>query len=199
MTKPVVIIGAGPAGLSCARTLVDGGREVVLIDDNHQPGGQYFRQLPPSYQVAGKAPLLRDKDRYDQLARVLDHPSVRHLPLTTAWGAPDNLTVSYGGPGGSGRVDAAAVVIASGAQDNPFPFPGWTIPGVISAGGCLNLVKGHALVPAGKVLIAGNGPLVLVAAATLIRAGQTSSASSKLAQAGIWFRLPSKVCGRRLR
>lgn len=168
---PVIVIGAGPAGLACAQELVAGNRRVVLIDDNIQPGGQYFRQLPPGYSTAPRARLMRDKARYDDLARVLDSPLLTHLPRTTAWSFPQPGTVAHAGPLGSGRIAGSAVVIATGAQERSMPFPGWTLPGVISAGGCLNLAKAHGLVPEGRVVVAGNGPLVLVAAATMAAAG----------------------------
>ncbi len=171
MSGPVAIIGAGPAGLSCAMELASAGREIVLIDDNPMAGGQYFRQLPASYRVAPGARLLRDKQRFDALAKVLAMPQVRYLPATLVWGAPGEKIVAYAGPAGSGRVEASAIVIATGAQERSMPFPGWTLPGVISAGGCLNLAKAHGLVPEGRVVVAGNGPLVLVAAATMIAAG----------------------------
>lgn len=171
MSKPIVVIGAGPAGLSCASRLVAHGLAVVVIDDNLQPGGQYFRQLPPAYSAAPTANLLRETGRGGQLAKVLQDPRVRYLPATTAWAAPRSLTIAYAGRGGAGRIEAQALVIATGARDLAFPFPGWTLPGVVSAGGCLNLAKGAGLVPVGKVIVAGNGPLVLVAAATLAAAG----------------------------
>jgi NADPH-dependent 2,4-dienoyl-CoA reductase/sulfur reductase-like enzyme len=147
------------------------GETVVIIDDNLQAGGQYFRQLPRTYKAAPDAHLLRETGRAGQLADVLKDSRVRHLPATTAWAAPYPLTIAYAGAGETGRIEARAVIIATGAHDKPFPFPGWTLPGVISAGGCLNLAKGNGLVPGGKVVVAGNGPLVLVAAATLAAAG----------------------------
>ncbi|SAL73478.1 (2Fe-2S)-binding protein [Caballeronia arvi] len=171
MSDPVVIIGAGPAGLACAGQLVQGGRKVVILDDNMQAGGQYFRQLPPGYQVKPDAPLLRDKARFDELARVLAHPDVSYRRSATVWGSLATLSVAYAGASGSGRVTGSALVIAQGAQDQPFPFTGWTLPNVISAGGALNMVKAHGLVPGGRVMVVGNGPLVLVAAATLATAG----------------------------
>jgi NADPH-dependent 2,4-dienoyl-CoA reductase/sulfur reductase-like enzyme len=191
MSDPVVIIGAGPAGLACAAELASAGRETVLIDDNPAVGGQYFRQLPPSYRTASGARLLRDKARFDRLAAKLQVPAVRHLGSTVAWGAPDSRTVAYSGIHGSGRLGASAVVLAGGAQERSFPFTGWTLPGVISAGGCLNLAKAHGLVPSGRVIIAGNGPLVLVAAATMIAAGANVTAvieaqpDRKLASVGL--------------
>lgn len=192
MTEPVAIIGAGPAGLACATELAQGGRSVVLIDDNRMAGGQYFRQLPASYRVAPDAKLLRDKARFDRLAQVLSHPKVRYLPQTTVWAAPNTRTIAYAGPEGSGRIKASAIVIASGAQERSLPFTGWTLPGVISAGGCLNLAKAHGLVPTGRIVVAGNGPLVLVAAATLIAAGADVVAvveaqrNRRLASAALW-------------
>jgi NADPH-dependent 2,4-dienoyl-CoA reductase/sulfur reductase-like enzyme len=171
MSAPVVIIGAGPAGLACAGELAAAGREIVLIDDNAAPGGQYFRQLPPGYACAPDARLLRDKARHDELAKVLAMPNVRLLRSTTVWGAPARMTVAYAGRSGSGRIEASIIVIAAGAQERSMPFPGWTLPGVISAGGCLNLAKAHGMVPSGRIVVAGNGPLVLVAAATLLTAG----------------------------
>ena len=171
MSDPVVIIGAGPAGLSCASELAAAGRSVCLIDDNASAGGQYFRQLPPTYIANPDAKLLRDKARFDELAQVLVSPNVKYMPSTVVWGMPDRHTIAYAGPANSGRVSASAIVIATGAQEKSMPFTGWTLPGIISAGGCLNLAKGHGLVPSGKVVVAGNGPLVLVAAATLLAAG----------------------------
>jgi NADPH-dependent 2,4-dienoyl-CoA reductase/sulfur reductase-like enzyme len=173
VTKPVVLIGAGPAGLACAARLSAAGRPVWVIDDNPQAGGQYFRQLPPGYAMASGARLQRETERARLLLEAVRSPSVRYLPGTIAWAAPSSLTIAYAGPGGSGRVEAAALVLATGAQDRPMPFPGWTLPGVITAGGCLNLAKGHGLVPSGRVVVAGNGPLLLVAAATLALAGCT--------------------------
>jgi NADPH-dependent 2,4-dienoyl-CoA reductase/sulfur reductase-like enzyme len=171
MNKPVVIIGAGPAGLSCADALTRQNIAVVLIDDNLRAGGQYFRQLPSCYTVEPDAKLLRETKRAPALFAVLSHPLVTYLPSTTVWSSPAPLTVAYTGPNGSGRVAARAVVIATGAQDAALAFSGWTLPGVISAGGCLNLAKGHGMIPGGRVIVAGNGPLVLVAAATLVAAG----------------------------
>jgi NADPH-dependent 2,4-dienoyl-CoA reductase/sulfur reductase-like enzyme len=171
--------------------LAAAGRRVILIEDNHQAGGQYFRQLPPTYRVASDARLLRETGRYKDLSQVLAHPLVSFWPSTVAWGAPGPLTLAYAGSKASGRVQAQAIVIATGAQDKPFPFTGWTLPGVMSAGGCLNLAKAHGLVPAGRVVVAGNGPLVLVAGATLAAAGAQVShvieaqPSGKLAAAAL--------------
>ena len=171
MTKPVVIIGAGPSGLECARTLSHTNVPVVLLDDNPRAGGQYFRQLPTQFEARGDSRLLREVKRVGALMATLGRPNVRYLPETTAWMVPAPNTVAYAGPHGSGRIEASHIVLATGAHDKPVPFPGWTTPGVVSAGGALNLAKGQGLAPAGRVIVVGNGPLLLVVAATLVTAG----------------------------
>ncbi|RJE87269.1 FAD-dependent oxidoreductase [Paracoccus onubensis] len=170
MTAPVVIIGAGPAGLACASVLAQAGRDIVIIDENQQAGGQYYRQLPRTFSADFRN-LPHDRQGFAALAQVMDHPNVRFLRANTLWAAVSPHRIAFAGKDGSGRLDASAVVLATGAQDMPMPFPGWTFPGVISSGGCLNLIKGQGLIPEGRVVVAGNGPLVLVTAATLIRAG----------------------------
>jgi NADPH-dependent 2,4-dienoyl-CoA reductase/sulfur reductase-like enzyme len=171
MSSPVVIIGAGPAGLECARTLSCADVPVVLIDDNAKPGGQYFRQLPAGFAAGRHSRLLRDAARGRALAQSVVHPRIRFMPDTTAWMSPRPGVVAYAGEQGSGRIEASLVVLATGAHDKPIPFPGWTMPGVVSAGGVLNLAKGQAQALGGRVVVAGNGPLLLVVAATLIAAG----------------------------
>lgn len=167
----VLIIGAGPAGLSAAATLVGTGMAVTIIEDNDQAGGQYFRQLPAAFQVRADARLTRDQQRALAALAVLEHPLVTFMPGTTVWAMSTDRVFSFAGGGSGGRLRARAVILATGAQDRPNPFPGWTLPGVISAGGCLNLIKGQGMVPGRRVAVVGNGPLLLVAAYSLLRAG----------------------------
>jgi NADPH-dependent 2,4-dienoyl-CoA reductase/sulfur reductase-like enzyme len=69
------------------------------------------------------------------------------------------------------EVTARAVVVATGAHDRQLPFPGWDLPGVMSAGAAQALVKGSGVVPGRRVVVAGTGPFLLAVAATLLRAG----------------------------
>jgi len=121
---PIVIIGAGPAGLSCALELATHGHDVVLVDDNACAGGQYLRQLPPGYRVSPGAKLQRDQACFDALARVLAMPNVRYLPATLVWGLAGEHTLCYASPTASGRITAENIVIATGAQEKSLPLPG---------------------------------------------------------------------------
>ena len=195
----VLLIGAGPAGLAAAATLVQAGIAVTIVDDNDQAGGQYFRQLPAAFRVMPDARLARDQHRALAALAVLDHPLVTFMPGTTIWSMPAQRVFSFSREGSSGRLRARAVILATGAHDRPTPFPGWTLPGVVSAGGCLNLVKGQGMVPGRRVAIVGNGPLLLVAAYSLLRAGVEVVAVAEAATAaGLLRQTPRLLLSPRL-
>ena len=167
----VTIIGAGAAGLSAAGEAVKLGARVALVDDNQHPGGQYFRQPSPQNYTVGSLASDRDRRRFETLVKHLDSPLVDYRPGATVWDIHDPLTVGVADGRRSERIQSSAIVIAAGSRDHVYPFPGWTLPGVITAGGSQNLIKGMGVIPAGPVVVAGNGPLLLVAAASLVSAG----------------------------
>lgn len=187
MSDPVAIIGAGPAGLSCARRLAAHGLPVLLIDDNAQAGGQYFRQLPPAFRVAPGAKLARDQARAEALLATLAQPLVTWWPDTTVWAQPEPLTLAYAGRAGAGRIRVRAIVVAAGAHDRPLPFHGWDLPGVMTAGGCLNLIKGQGMIPGGRIGLVGNGPLLLVVAYSLLKAGAEIAVIAEAAPRAAWL------------
>jgi hypothetical protein len=63
------------------------------------------------------------------------------------------------------------VIVATGSMERPFPIPGWTLPGVMTAGAAQTALKAQGLVPAGRTIMAGCGPLLWLLAAQLLRAG----------------------------
>jgi thioredoxin reductase len=75
--------------------------------------------------------------------------------------------------GASREVLSRTVVVATGAYDRQLPFPGWTLPGVYTAGGVQALLKGHGVVAGKSVVVAGTGPFLLPVAAGLAEAGAT--------------------------
>jgi NADPH-dependent 2,4-dienoyl-CoA reductase/sulfur reductase-like enzyme len=91
---------------------------------------------------------------------------------TAVWGVRDGHTLlTEHADGTPGAVRAAAVVLATGAHDRPVAFPGWTLPGVMTAGGAQTLVKAQRIVPGRRVLLAGAGPFLLPVAEALTAAG----------------------------
>lgn len=164
----VLVVGAGPAGMAAALEAAEAGCQVTVLDSAPAPGGQYHRQPPASFHQS-PPPVVR---------RVLDHPSIRLEHETTVWGAeplsPSGARLhalrSDDAPAGW---SAPAVVLATGAHDRPLPFPGWTLPGVFTAGGAQALAKGQHVLPGRRVAVAGTGPFLLPVAAQLARSGAT--------------------------
>jgi len=190
-TCDLAIVGAGPAGLAAATEAAELGLDVVVVDENARPGGQYFRHPPAGFRPVGETPWEKDVRRGQSLFAVLGHPRVTYLPDAVVWDMPEPSVLAVAAGPRSGRVQARAVILAPGAQDRPVPFPGWTLPGVISAGGVQNLLKGQRIVPGTRAVVAGNGPLLLLVGANLVRAGVKVAAIIEAAP--IWRRLPAEL------
>ncbi len=188
----LAIVGAGPAGLAAAGAALAGGLSVTLLDDSPTPGGQYFRQPPPALRRAMATPHDAEHQRSEALFRALEHPRLRYLSGAVVWDAPEPRVLAFARGVDSGRVRATAIVLATGAVERPVPFPGWTLPGVMTAGGVQNLIKGQRLLPGRRFLVAGNGPLLLVVANSLLAAGGRVVEIVESASLGRgWHRLPS--------
>ena len=156
----VVIVGAGPAGLAAALRASAAGLDVILLDAAPQAGGQIWR----ARQGAAAEPVAR------ALAR-LAPAGVRVMAGTRVVMVLPGRTLLVDGPDGAQRLRWNKLVLATGARERLLPFPGWTLPGVFGAGGLQALVKGGWPIAGRRVLVAGSGPLLLAAAATLRREG----------------------------
>jgi NADPH-dependent 2,4-dienoyl-CoA reductase/sulfur reductase-like enzyme len=158
--KRVVVVGAGPAGLAAATAAAQRGVDVVLIDAAPLAGGQVWRaRRGVAAEPAAQALecLARAGAQVLAGARVV-------MPLPGR-----ELLVE--GPDGARPLRWSRLVLATGARERLLPFPGWTLPGVFGAGGLQALVKGGWPIRGRRVLVAGSGPLLLAAAATLRREG----------------------------
>lgn len=175
MTERVdlVIVGAGPAGMEAAITAARAGVKVTLLDVYPQPGGQYFKQLPRT--------LRTDDDTAHQaqakaLFQQLETAQIRLFTDTITWNISPATTagewlLSLSGPAAPALLQAKAVILATGAYDRPIAFPGWTLPGVMTAGGVQTLLKTQRVLPGQRILLSGTGPLQLAVAAQLVHAG----------------------------
>jgi NADPH-dependent 2,4-dienoyl-CoA reductase/sulfur reductase-like enzyme len=163
----VLVVGGGPAGLAAAATAAEAGADVALVDDRGGLGGQYYKQpLDPAasdrQHAAGRALIERVR-----AAGVRVYSGVR------VWGAdgPGRLYAA----GGRERFEfrASRLILATGAYERVVPFPGWTLPGVMTTGAGQSLLRGYQVAPGNRLLVAGNGPLNVQLAAEIVRAGGT--------------------------
>ncbi len=165
----LAVIGAGPAGLQAAIAAANAGAQVTLIDGYQQPGGQYYRQLPSSFH---RQTTDRHQAEAEALFARLHHPRIALQPRTQVLGiAANGRRLWLHGPDAPTELEAAAVVLATGAYDRPVAFPGWTLTGVMSLGAAQAAVKGQRVLPGNKFLLVGTGPLLLATGAALTRGG----------------------------
>jgi NADPH-dependent 2,4-dienoyl-CoA reductase/sulfur reductase-like enzyme len=162
MTPPIVILGAGPAGLAAAEAASADGQPVLLIDENGAPGGQIWRGGPAQWRDARATRLWRQLEA---------RPHVRLLCGTrvVAQGAPGTLLLDT--PDGPLSLPWQRAIVCSGARELLLPFPGWTLPGVTGAGGLQAMLKGGMPIAGKRVVVAGSGPLLLAVAETVLRHG----------------------------
>ncbi|MGE3389476.1 MAG: 2Fe-2S iron-sulfur cluster-binding protein [Gammaproteobacteria bacterium] len=156
-----LVIGAGAAGLAAARVLAAHGVRVVLADENAHPGGSLGYATP---DPAAQAWLV------DTLAAITAAPSVTLAPAHCAAGLYTDLEVPLVGPAGIVDVHARAVLVATGAIEQPAVFHNNDLPGVMLASAARRLVCRHAVAPFARgVVLAGNEDAYAVAADLLER------------------------------
>ncbi len=163
----LLIIGGGPAGLAAAAEALSHGLVVGLVDERPTLGGQIYKQPGPGFRVTEPARLGRDYVRGRRLIDAVEGTAVRVMARTSAV-AIDGTSVVLVEEGRAARtVAAGAVLLATGAHDRPVVFPGWTLPGVLTAGGAQALVKTQRVSPGRRLVLAGSGPLALAFPAQL--------------------------------
>lgn len=164
----VAVVGAGPGGLSAALAAAQAGAEVTLIEGNRVPGGQFFRQTAAGFRVSRP---MRHQREGQSLWEKVSAAGIRYLADTVVWGAFEERLLALQGPQAPAMLQAEAVVLSPGAYDRPVAFPGWTLPGVMTAGAAQALLKCQRVLVGQRILLAGTGPLQIVLAAELVRAG----------------------------
>ncbi|HTI78856.1 MAG TPA: FAD-dependent oxidoreductase [Acetobacteraceae bacterium] len=164
----VLVVGAGPAGLSAAIAAGEAGVSVVVLDERSATGGQYAKPLADSH--ADAAPDAQFRLGIDLRKRALA-AGARIETDATVWGGfgPDEIAALVQGVAITYR--PRRLIIAPGAHERPVPLPGWTLPGVMTTGSLQTLVRAQRVCPGEHVLIAGSGPLNLQLACELLACG----------------------------
>ncbi|MGC4033052.1 MAG: FAD/NAD(P)-binding oxidoreductase [Tepidisphaeraceae bacterium] len=152
----IVIVGSGPGGIAAAVTAAEAGRRVAIIDDSPFPGGQIWRNRGEKSKDAQARHwidrLQAAGEKIVRLAqsRVIANPAQNVLLVET--------------PAGPRTVQWDSLILATGARELFLPFPGWTLPGVVGAGGIQALVKQGLPVRGKRIVVAGTGPLLFAVA-----------------------------------
>ncbi|CAB4922484.1 unannotated protein [freshwater metagenome] len=163
----VLVVGGGPAGLAAARAAAEAGLDVALVDERATLGGQIWKQPGPGFVV--RDPEAMGHDYLDGRAAIdaLEATGATvHLRTSVVAIEQDRVVlVEDGAP--ARAVRASKLVLCPGAHDRPVVFPGWTLPGVMTAGGMQTVIKTQRVLPGERILFAGAGPVALAFPAQL--------------------------------
>ncbi|MEN7529916.1 NAD(P)/FAD-dependent oxidoreductase [Cupriavidus sp. DL-D2] len=179
----LLVVGAGPAGLAAATRAAELGLSTILLDEQPAPGGQIYRAISTT-PVQERNILGADYWHGLDLLTPFQRSGAQYLASATVWSInprdaeADGLgfEVAYSVTGASadpqaGLLHCRHIILATGAQERPFPIPGWTLPGVITAGAAQILLKTSGVVPEGRTVLAGGGPLLYLLAYQYLNAG----------------------------
>ena len=169
----ILVIGAGPAGLSAAIEAAKNGAEVLVVDENEKPGGQLFKQIHKFFGSRRHKAGVRGFDIGTELLEEVQELGVEVMLNTVAYGFyPNDEGVALAINGEEGFiVHPKKIIMATGAGENPLAFPGWTLPGVVGAGAIQTMINVHRVSVGQRVLMIGSGNVGLIVSYQLLQAG----------------------------
>lgn len=169
----ILVIGAGPAGLSAAIEAAKYGADVLVVDENDKPGGQLFKQIHKFFGSRRHKAGVRGIDIGTDLLEEVEKLGVEVMLNTVAYGIyPNDEGVALAVNSEEGLiVHPRKVIMATGASENPLAFPGWTLPGVVGAGAIQTMINVHRVPVGERVLMIGSGNVGLIVTYQLLQAG----------------------------
>ena len=176
----VLVIGAGAAGMAAAAAIAEAGLDVVLVDERPKLGGQFYKQPAHPGSTDGRGLDRQYRTGRALIARV-ERSGCRILSQTQVWALFGPGEIAALGPDASWLLRPRRLLLATGAYERGVPFPGWTLPGVMTTGAAQTLLRAYQVAPGERVLIAGNGPLNMQVAAELVQAGASVVGLTELA------------------
>ncbi|MGD9125056.1 MAG: FAD-dependent oxidoreductase [Desulfarculaceae bacterium] len=168
-----LIIGLGPAGMAAAVELAQKGVQVAVVDENPEPGGQIYRQPPDEFTIEDQG-FLGVRYRVGQnIIRQFNQlkDKITIFSNTMAWGFFEGTTMALEHEGHIELVEFDKLILCEGAMERSIPFPGWTLPGIMTAGGLQKMIKHQRMLPGKRFLLSGASPLQLSVAASLVKDG----------------------------
>lgn len=190
----MVIVGAGPGGLAAAVTADKLGLSALVVDEQPDPGGQIYRSIEKS--LAENADTLgKDYFAGKPLVESFRASNAAYLPDNSVWNIDNRFNVDLISSAGPRRVRGHRLLFSVGALERPVPIPNWTLPGVMGAAAADILFKSADMVPQGPVVLAGSGPLLLLAACHLVDNGVEISAMVETAGLKDYFKALYRLPG----
>ncbi|WP_053914366.1 NAD(P)/FAD-dependent oxidoreductase [Streptomyces sp. SCSIO 75703] len=202
----LIVVGAGPAGMAAAVTALAGGLRVALVDSGTAVGGQFWRHPPEHARAAiptedlhhglREYRALCDALSAGRAAGRLDLRLAHHVwsVVREDGGFAVHAVDRCRAPRETAVVlRAPRLLVATGAYDRQLPFPGWELPGVLTAGGLQALLKGGGVAAGSRVALGGTGPFLLPVAVALAARGAEVVAVCEAAHPRAWLRHPGPL------
>lgn len=187
----LIIIGAGPAGIAAAVEATRAGVTVTILDENEKPGGRIYAQFNDGFKLINPTFLGSDYEKGKMLLEEFDAfgEKIEYRQDAVVFGLFENRILAFHQKNQGNRLPYNKLIVASGAYDRPVPFPGWTLPGVLTAGGAQTLVKMQRVLPGKNILFAGTGPLQLIVANQVLDGGGKIEAILEAGEINNWPKL----------
>lgn len=167
----LIVIGAGPAGLSAAIEAAKNGLKPIVFDENAKPGGQLFKQIHKFFGSKEHKAKIRGFRIGDDLLKEAGENGVKVVLNATVMGLYPEKEVTVKIEEEIKHYKGDSILVATGASENMVPFRGWTTPGVIGAGAAQTMMNLHHIKPGNKILMLGSGNVGLVVSYQLLQAG----------------------------
>lgn len=172
MPENIVIVGAGPAGMSIASTLSAFDIRSTVIDESPKAGGVIYRGPWRATQTMPHLDESLQKNIALQQALVAEHQhNIALLTETRVLGPLAGSQLLLSRHDRLSAQDFDYLFLATGCQERSIPFPGWQLPGVMLAGGIQLQLKSGLVRPGRQAVITGTGPLLVLLACQLLRSG----------------------------
>lgn len=167
----LIVVGAGPSGLSAAIEAAKRGMNVIVFDENEKPGGQLFKQIHKFFGSKEHKAKIRGFVIGEQLLKEASEAGVTVVLNATVIGMYQDKEIVVKISDQVKHFKGDSILIATGAAENMVTFEGWTLPGVIGAGAAQTMMNLHGIKPGEKVLMLGSGNVGLVVSFQLLQAG----------------------------
>lgn len=167
----VIVVGAGPAGLSAAIEAGKRGLKVIVFDENAKPGGQLFKQIHKFFGSKEHKAKIRGFKIGKDLLKEASEAGVEVVLNAIVIGLFLDKEITVQIDDGVVHYKGDAIIVATGASENMITFNGWTLPGVIGAGAAQTMINLHRVKPGKKILMLGTGNVGLVVSYQLMQAG----------------------------
>ena len=168
----LLVVGAGPAGLSAALAAGKLGADVLVLERDHQPGGQLVKQTHMFFGSEKQYAAYRGFEIADILLDSISALSSVKLQFkATVLAAYDDGVWTAEANGKYIKIMPKAVVISAGASEKSLLFPGNDLPGIYGAGAVQTLMNQYGIKPANRVMMLGAGNIGLIVSYQLLQAG----------------------------